>query len=154
MELRAKHERVDTKTPYFFPSSRKKRDKSNALKIISFPHLSFGISYLRQQHLHRRRHSWLNSLVALLEKKGSRHLAPYCGRLRLIIFILFVNNKWQFYWTKGTFGLCFGSQKKDDDDGNRQAIRQNTSLKTAFAGACGLKYVLDVLIYFFGYWIK
>ena len=143
-----------TQKHHIFSLLPEKRDKSNALKIISFPHLSFGISYLRQQHLHRRRHSWLNSLVALLGKKGSRHLAPYCGRLRLIIFILFVNNKWQFYWTKGTFGLCFGRQKKDDDDGNRQAIRQNTSLKTAFAGACGLKYVLDVLIYFFGYWIK
>ena len=39
--------------------------------------------------------------------------------------------------------------KPKEFDGNRQAIRQNTSLKTAFAGACGLKYVLDVLIYFF-----
>ena len=45
------------------------------------------------------------------------------------------------HWTKGTFGLYFG-----DDD--RQTIRQNTSLKTAFAGACDLKYLMfDILFW-------
>ena len=126
MEGRAKHERVDKNTIFFPPSQhRKKETKGNVLlEMISFPHLSW---YLL---LPSPPQSFLIEFsCSIVEKKGSQHLAPHCGSPpQLIIFILFVNNKWQFL-TGQFFWPQLGKPK---DDGNRQAIRQKHLVKNYF----------------------